>query len=374
MTPTARPGPVFSPELDGDNYLRFNRYKRQFAKSEKQPRWSKASRKPASMQEKEIVEQVSVQTVVAKDCELPMHSPNPGDQTVFVQAVRSAMDALETRSHELVEQRKVHNSKVLDQFDAHPFVGDDDWIHRRTFKQTLREILAEYLSDPEYWRSQAQQPGDFRPSLVAESLRWKASRSLSLLRTLAGQGDDSALQFLAEIVIPLVKMVNERAGKDPRALGSVPHRVRFWPVLKSQHLDFDEDHQKLLTDLQVGRDYPMLIAEGARWRARDAIGSWAIQLSREVYILLDGHSEGVQAKPWEVILRDLKPFSEVSWRDWWEVALGVLRDKYVDVIEIQELRHTVTAKADLKSPGRLRKRILQALKDKFKSMAGENKL
>ena len=52
----------------------------------------------------------------------------------------------------------------------------------------------------------------------------------------------------------------------------------------------------------------------------------------------------------------------------------MLQDEYIDVVDIPELRDTVTSKADLRSDGRMRKRILQALKDKFKSMAGGNKL
>ena len=88
----------------------------------------------------------------------------------------------------------------------------------------------------------------------------------------------------------------------------------------------------------------------------------------------DGHCEEDPPKAWEKILLQLRPFSEASWEDWWKVARGVLDDEYIDVVDIPELRDTVTSKADLRSRGRMRKRILQALKDKFKSMAGGNKL
>jgi hypothetical protein len=154
----------------------------------------------------------------------------------------------------------------------------------------------------------------------------------------------------------------------------VPQRFPFWPALKSEHPDFDEDDRKLLKELHVGQDFPLRIDEGARWKAQDVVGQWAIHLCQEVYIMQDGHCEEDPPKAWEKILLQLRPFSEASWEDWWKVARGVLDDEYIDVVDIPELRDTVTSKADLRSRGRMRKRILQALKDKFKSMAGGNKL
>ena len=88
----------------------------------------------------------------------------------------------------------------------------------------------------------------------------------------------------------------------------------------------------------------------------------------------DGHPVGEDSEPWERKLEELRPFSSETWKDWWEVAKGLLRHDYIDVLEIPELNKTVKSRADRKSPGRIRKRIFQALKDKLKSMAWENKV
>jgi hypothetical protein len=88
----------------------------------------------------------------------------------------------------------------------------------------------------------------------------------------------------------------------------------------------------------------------------------------------DGHAVDEDSEPWEQKLEKLASFSSETWKEWWDVARGLLIHDYIDVVEIPELNQTVRSKMDRKSPGRIRKRILQALKDKFKSMAWQNKV
>ena len=174
--------------------------------------------------------------------------------------------------------------------------------------------------------------------------------------------------------MPLVKSINEKVETDTKVLGRWPMGLPFWPVLKSSHHDFDCDHKSLLKSLQVGKDFPFTITEESRWTARDAIGKWAIHLCKDIEIEQDGRPVEADSKQWEQKLLELEPFSSETWKDWWEVAKGLLSDDFIDVVDIPELNRTVKAVADRKSPGRIRKRIFQALKDKFKSMAWENKV
>lgn len=372
--------PLFTMELDASDYERFRRYTRWSVEYEKRARMGKTSPRVSALSTRgtvrgtvERVLRRAIDREMERNPEFREQYPELQDPAFFKEIVRNFKAEWKAQAKEAAKEREVRNSKVLAQFDARDFDGPDDWVYRKTFKQVVREALVEYLSDT---RSGPNRPGpdELRPGLAAEALSWKALRPLRHLRTLAEQGDNKALQLLAEIVIPLVKVVNERAGREPAALEYVPQRFRFWPVLKSEHPGFDEDHRNLLKKLHVGQDFPLVIAEGARWKAQDAVGQWAIHLCHNVYIMQEGHSVEDPPKAWEKILLHLRPFSDTSWKDWWEVAKGVLQDEYIDVVDIPELRDTVTSKADLRSRGRMRKRILQALKDKFKSMAGGNKL
>jgi hypothetical protein len=292
------------------------------------------------------------------------------------------------------KQRAKVVAAVLREFDAYPFHGPDDWIYRMSFKDNLREVLLEYLSDPrgrvhihedgimvpaEYYLS--GQSSGFRtlkatqniPRLVTEALVWKSRRMLGCLWTFAEQGESDALLRLAQIIVPLVKSINEKISTDAQVLGCWPKELPFWPVLKSPHHDFDCDHRKFLGLLQVGKDFPFTISEESRWTARDAIGKWAIHLCKEIEIDQECRAIDDDPAPWARKLLELKPFSSNTWEDWWIVAKGLLRLDYIDVVEIPELNGTVKSSADRLSPGRIRKRILQALKEKFKSMAWENK-
>jgi hypothetical protein len=285
---------------------------------------------------------------------------------------------------------------LLREFDASQFDGPSDHLYRRSFKDNLREVVLEYISGPAghvhvqdrgimvsvgYVLS-GRSIGGFRflkptqdiPRLVMEALVWKSRRTLGLLWTLADHGQGEALQKLAQITVPLVKSINEKASADASVLGCWPKGLPYWPVLKSPHHDLDCDHRELLRSLQVGTEFPFTIAEEARWTARDAVGKWAIHLCQEIEIMqVSDWSAEADSEPWEHKLPELQPFSGETWTDWWEVAKGLLLHEYIDVVEIPELDKTVKSSVDRKSPGRIRKRILQALKDKLKSMAWENK-
>ncbi len=373
---------LFSSDLDGTSFEQFHQYRRPFVEMERR--------------------QSGAEDLDDKSAKCP-HSED--DFSKVIQSAeddyKSAIDHYNAKwqreAKKAMRRRAKMIATVLKTFDAHPFDGPDDWIYRKSFKDNLREALLEYLSDPRGrvhihddtvlvstgYKLTGQSIGGFRvlkpphdiPGLVIEALVWKSRRTLGLLWTLAEHGEGGTLLRLAQIIVPFVKAINEKASTDVGVLGCWPAGLPFWPVLKSPHHDFDCDHLTLLKSLQVGKDFPFTIAEEARWTARDAIGKWAIHLCQEIEIMqISDYSAEEDSEPWEHKLEKLEQFSGETWKDWWEVAKGLLSHDYVDVVEIPELNKTVKATADRKSPGRIRKRILQALKDKFKSMAWQNKV
>lgn len=375
-----RPARLFLAEMDGAQFEKFHRYRRWFVETEERRREGKRLQKqggPADSPKGKALELLR---------KLPETDPRLLDGFPFEsaralaldEAVASIMAHMEERGKEVAKVEARRREQFLDGFDRASFPEPEYWHGRESFRAVLRKAFSEYLSDEPFsdpslggacWR-----PTDFSPALIPYALYARTHRCLKPLRALAEQGDNDSLQKLVQIVVPLVKLINEKAKENPDALGDVPQQLPFWPVLKSDHRDFDEDHGALLKALQVGKDFPLVIAEGARWTAQDAIGRWAIHLCHEIDIMQEGHAVDEDSEMWEQKLPDLKPFSAATWLTWWEVAQGLLQHEYVDVVEIPELNETVKSRADRKSPGRIRKRILQGLKNKFKSMAGENKL
>ncbi len=261
--------------------------------------------------------------------------------------------------------------KLLNAFELQHFEGSDDYGNADLVKARLRDVFARNLPAPLNFG-----PVEFSVKLVIEALEFEASDKLHLLQLLAAQGHDSALHSMAKVVIPAVRLINEKARAKPERMLDSPQQFPYWPVLKSEHRDFNDDHETLLKCLQVGKRFPGVVDKGARWTSKDVLGRWATHLCQYIEILCDtgANSYGRKYKPWERTLLKLKPFSAKTWREWWEVAQGVLIDEFIDVHEIPELNEVVKSPADRKSPGRIRKRILQGLRNKFKSMAGENKL
>jgi hypothetical protein len=385
---------LFSADFEMAAFLGFNAYRRPSVEA--------------------IAEKGKVKATPANPAATLRQAENDGDQKKYEDAkMRSPSQNLDEPSQErrLVNRLSVTPvatgikadrkrakvvAKLMREFEACQFEGPSDWMFRKSFKDNLREALSDYFSEtgrsvhvqgdkillPTRYLLSGQQIGPFcylEPAnnirkLVVEVLVWKSRRTLGLLWTLAEGGQSEALLKLAQIVVPLVKAINEKASADSSIMGCWPKDLPYWPVLKSPHHDFDCDHPTLLKSLQVGDHYPFNIAEEARWTARDAIGKWAIHLCQEIEVCQECLAVYEDSEPWEHKLEKLRPFSSETWKDWWEIAKDLLQDEYIDVVEIPELNNTVKSKADRKSPGVIRKRILQALKDKFKSMGSENKV
>jgi hypothetical protein len=285
---------------------------------------------------------------------------------------------------------------IIKEFEAKEFDGPHDVMNRKTFKDNLRVVLLDFLerrsgvgipkkevfisegfelSGGEIGGQCPIKTEDNLDQILLAALVWKSRKTLGLLWSLAEQNRTEALLKLAQIVVPFAKALNEKAICSPDVLGFWPRTLPMWPVMKSLHRDFDTDHSRLLNILQVGSQYPFTIGKEARWTARDAVGKWAIHLCQtiEIMIVSDNTVEDLSER-WQCKISSLGHFSSDTWKNWWTAAKGLLACEYIDVVDIPELRKTVKSVADQKSPGRIRRRIFQSLKDKFKSMASENKV
>ncbi len=234
-------------------------------------------------------------------------------------------------------------------------------------------ILVRYMSDRFFVRHVDFEPTDL-PSLINDALVWSCKEPLRILGWLAKEGRWGATSKFAHLVVPEMQRINNLVTEHPDSVVSYSRTLKAWPVFKSPHKDYDVNHEKLLDLLQVGIGHPYKIDKTAKWNANDAIARWANHLCTSIEISMDGESITKSSPPWKKQLLGLRPFGAATWEDWWQVAKHVLMDDYVDVVKIPELSRTVKAASDRKSPGRIRKRIYEKLRDRLKSMAGENKV
>jgi hypothetical protein len=365
--PRIYPPRIFLNEFDSERFASFNKYRRVFNETEPQ----------------ESEETIEVSSSRQKDLDRAVNE------------IKRAMGSRWKQERlQIARKRAKLKRNLLAQIRNLPLAEVKDFHYRTTFKQNLLDVISDFFCDPQgKLHLQAERllvPSSYdlfgnptgglrslKPDqveeLIVEALVWRARRAMGFLWALAENGQAEALESLSQCIVPVVKALNEKAIMMPKALGQWPQALPYWPVLKSSHRDFDSDHVKLLQVLCVGEKYPLPIGHESRWTARDAIGRWAIHLCQEIEIMQTGHLVTGNSKPWEKKMEKLQSLSAKSWKDWWFVAKGLLLHDYVDVVEVPDLNKTVRSKADRASPGRIRKRILQALRDKLKSMARENK-
>lgn len=212
---------------------------------------------------------------------------------------------------------------------------------------------------------------------------------LGLLWTIADHGEKGALLKIAKTLVPFVKALNGKLIAQPDLLGLWPQSLPSWPVTKSLHPLYDSEHESLLRELHVGDTLPMRVDGGARWKF-DTIAKWSLHLYNEInrrrgWLCDDSDlSDDLRVK-----LSNIKEFSSENWEAWWNLAEDLLDYGYVDLVDIPELKKWATSPKDLKisaalrvspatsekslQPGKIRSRIKNALRQKFKTLVGENK-
>ena len=289
--------------------------------------------------------------------------------------LREALVA-EGRKKAKAEERQKHREvrRLIRQLDGlREFQGLARGPNLADNRRALGETMENFLTSDYMAEVMKAPPTKLPASWVVEALSWKLEQMAAMVARLAQGGEPGALFAIAQSVRPMISAMNRIVMENPRLLRGMPHQVPDWPVMKSLHQDFDEDHEALLSRLEVGKGLPVVIAKEARWTIRDTTGRWAIQLVSEVESVRQDIPMDFDPK-WFVAATRLEPFSSESWLKWWEVIREMLREVYIDVVEIPELVETVTSKADRRTPGRIRSRIVKNLKDKIRSLAGLNKV
>ena len=360
---------------------KFLRYRREFVelaaqweRARKQPR-SQKNQAPSSKADKERAFFEVAAEAFGLLKEIPEECAQIRDPKLFKRVVKRLFQEGEAKAK---AARKVLNRKarrLLRQFDRREEFGRlDEPLAQRSSRKVLRSALAEYLVSDYASMLVENAPANLPSKWVVDALNWKLEELVRTSLVLANRGDAGALAGLAEVVGPMVAIVNRKGLEKPSALAGLPHKMPSWPVLKSVHQDFDEDHEKVLNELEVGKGFPFVIKKESRWTARDSIGQWAIHLVAEVEMMQESRFIEEDPPSWLRTLATLKPFSGYTWQEWSNCVNEVLRREYVDVVEIPELNKAVKSKTDRKSPGRIRSRIFKSLKEKIRSLAGENKV
>lgn len=267
--------------------------------------------------------------------------------------------------------REVLIKQLLREFDEQAWgEGPQDIYRQQTFRQSLREHLLDYLrrgcvtGDLNELRSR---------DLVVEGLDFSLKRILELLTGLAEKGNKLALSVLADRIIPIVSLINREADREPSSIQPLAAQLASWPVLKSLHPLLDSPHEEFLNKLKVGSKHPFVCDRSSKWKPNDSLGRWAVHLCIEIALMWEGEYVDESSPPWVQSLVTLAAFGPDTWEDWWKVAGELLQDKYIDVVQIPELRECITNESDRSSLSSIRKRIRQRLRDKFCSLAGANK-
>jgi hypothetical protein len=265
---------------------------------------------------------------------------------------------------------------------------------RRWRKQGQRILAAEEKEQAKFWRQFRCQPEEYwsqfyrdfykrsgqpltvlavraqSDSKAATLLKANALILLSRIAQLAETGNVESIDALIKIAHDATFYLNRFVVSIPRVAEYAGHsarRMKSWPILKSPKPAWGDHQTELFKKLNVGLDYPFLNDPGARAKHHDLAGRIATQLW--------GHTEFARMYPqlccaaWASETASLPAFTKETAAEWWRVARFALLEGYPQPQEDRTLRQLVTAKSKQKSPGRMRSRILQVLKQRFESLA-----
>jgi hypothetical protein len=232
---------------------------------------------------------------------------------------------------------------------------------------------------------------DDLPAIVNTALFYKIRKTLGLLWTLTELGDNGALLKIAKTLIPNINALNNKMNANPESLGKWPQQMPAWPVMVFLHKEYKSDPTHFLKKIHVGKALPFRFDENARWE-KNIITTLAFRLYEKVngYRSWAGSEDCDLPNPLQKRLSELQAFSSDTWQAWWEVTKEVLEYEYDDLAIIPELQAWANSDKDRgaraetgrsratsyhqKPPSQIRKFIYRALKEKFGSLAGANKL
>jgi hypothetical protein len=259
---------------------------------------------------------------------------HPAAQATFTDnpAIAHLMEANERRAEELEAWFK-RNELPRASYCAAP---DQRPRNRLRERGRAEEPTAEELEQQRITVNYLRAQSPFRPrpnspwrDYAAEAFNHQASRGLSGLRELALAGDAKALEAIADLAIGATDELNRHSRSAPESVQAIARRRFLWPFLRGPKPRFGDDHEKLMEDIQLGRETPF--SEEAVERADpDNI------IQRTAMILLcrienRRSNTGFQFTPlaeWEIKAAKLEPFCHDTWYDWFNVAKEALCTEY----------------------------------------------
>lgn len=207
-----------------------------------------------------------------------------------------------------------------------------------------------------------------RDALVC--LNIKMDTILNRFEALALAGNRYAMSVITRLAFRSVQLLNSTAIDNPNLIRDISRNCYKWPVLKSLHPGLGDDSHAVLRQIQLGANLPMQIESTARWQL-DAAGKIALKLLLHIW---DARTENSDTRfdygPLGPIVDKLPLLRDKqSAMEWWEVGKAILLWTYPQPETVSEFAQLVTAKSYLRSPGRIRNRILTLLQSRFIAFA-----
>jgi hypothetical protein len=191
-------------------------------------------------------------------------------------------------------------------------------------------------------------------------------------------GDTLPLRAAVVAINNMVGMLNDFLTLYPETSRKVGRIVDRWPILCSRHPRLAHDANRIMAQVDLGKDFEFLASDGARWDPRDRFTSVARDLYRHIETVRD-HPGPLGFLPYAQAAFALPPIPNNpaakghndAVQQWWNVAKEAFLFTYPAPEEVECLNDLINGKAR-QSPGRIGARILGRLEARFLSLFGSD--
>jgi hypothetical protein len=277
-------------------------------------------------------------------------------------------------------------------------------IDSNSLKASNLDILAYGKNSPEEPSTRAQRAlNDL--FLQAQGKEWRDRYDIGASDAKPVEaGNPAAIQAYARLVCENVERLNSLIQSCRELLLPFSKTRTSWPVLKSKHPYLSEDEQKILKDLEVGKESGRHLDQFCKWKPGGRIATLADELMRFVADCGERHTAryalkeetpgvwpgflwaqlqprlpfGLElfAKPlckrsYEKAAARLGPFSHTSIDSWERLIVDMLESCFDDAHCAGFLiKWFVTAPTRRKSPGRAKQHLIRRIRARLKSLVG----
>ena len=231
---------------------------------------------------------------------------------------------------------------------------------------------------PQFHHSVLPAPRTTWRDYAIEALQHQMKTASGHLKRLGRGGDSSAAIVLAKHSVESVQFLNSAARQDGFAKLLLPFSRRqiAWPCFKSPHRQFFQDEERLLDILQVAQGDARLIAEKLEPESNDAAGRVAMRVWQVLSAWRNEDSK-IYFRPldeWSSSAAKLPRFNsnEQAVLAWFELAKAYIKahpDEFDDAMRAIAIPRSKRPKG-----GAISSHAFTMLREKFRSMAGFNKI